>query len=114
MGDVLERRARAIRSRGAIRDWEYRQRHHAKGTWFRFRRVLADAQEAYALSEEAMNQLILAGAHLEAIGSELEPAKRIVFITRAELDRLSSKRAIELHISPELLGARDLALVAFE
>jgi hypothetical protein len=36
----LERRARQVRSRAAVRAREYRQRRHAKGAWGRFRRLL--------------------------------------------------------------------------
>ena len=44
----LEQRARQFRSRVLVRSWEYRQRHHARGVWFRFRRVLADAKRNIA------------------------------------------------------------------
>jgi len=40
----FERRLRQQRSRVAIRSWDYRQRRHARGVWYKLRRTLVDAQ----------------------------------------------------------------------
>jgi len=57
MSASLERRARQYRSRMLIRAWDYRQRGHARGVWFRLRRVLADASHAYAVSASDADRL---------------------------------------------------------
>ena len=54
----LRRRAAEVRARSAIRRWEYRQRHNAKGTWFRLRRVLADARQVFATSEAVVQRIV--------------------------------------------------------
>ena len=46
---VQERRLRELRSRVLVRAFDHRQRRHARGVWFRLRRVLALAREAYAV-----------------------------------------------------------------
>ena len=48
MTEAVERRLRQLRSRVLVRAWDYRQRNHARGVWFRLRRVLAEASQAYA------------------------------------------------------------------
>jgi hypothetical protein len=40
-----------------IRAWAYRKRHHARGVWFRLRRLLADASHAYVISSNDADQL---------------------------------------------------------
>lgn len=110
----LQRRAREIRARAEIRKWEYRQRNHAKGVWFRLRRVLADAALAYGLNDEDMERLLAEGFGLEAVGGELQPIKRILFVPEARLQLISERREIPVRLGPELLGERNLALVRFE
>ena len=46
MIETLERRVRQYRSRMLIRAFDYRQRHHAGGVWFRLRRLLAGTSQA--------------------------------------------------------------------
>jgi hypothetical protein len=58
MTAALERRLRQWRSRVLVRSWSYRQRRHAGGFWFRLRRALADASEAYAISRAEAQELI--------------------------------------------------------
>jgi hypothetical protein len=67
----MQARARLVRTRSAIRHWEYRQRHLAAGVWFRLRRVLADASAAYAIAEEDAYRLGAEGYVSEACGAEL-------------------------------------------
>ena len=45
MTERLHERARRIHERALIRAWEYRQRNHSKGVWYRLRRLLVDAEE---------------------------------------------------------------------
>lgn len=49
MTEAMRRRAAAVGSRAAVRAWEYRQRMHAKGVWFRLRRLLAESSAVYAI-----------------------------------------------------------------
>jgi hypothetical protein len=69
MTSVAERRLRQLRSRLLVRAWDYRQRDHARGVWFRLRRVLADAAEALAVSEEDVWQLVAEGHELVPVGA---------------------------------------------
>lgn len=108
---ILERRAQTVRSRAAVRCWEYRQRRHAKGTWFRFRRVLADAERAFIVSEDAARELLAEGYACQSVGAELAPAKIIVFVPKDRSDRLADKREISVRLSAEMLAATCLVLV---
>ena len=56
MMDALERRARQVRARVAVRAWEYRQRKLSKGVWFRLRRVLVDASSAALLERHRVGE----------------------------------------------------------
>jgi hypothetical protein len=110
----LERRAREIRSRCRVRDWEYRQRALAKGVWTRLRRVLAAAESAYSISESEASALIAEGACPQPVGAQIAPAKRIFFVPRDRLDSLPSRRQIAVRLDAEFLAARAVALVRFE
>lgn len=109
--DALERRARLARSRALVRRWEYRQRDHAKGVWFRLARLLAGAREVWAISEEQAERLRNQGFRPESVGEELWPPKAI-FVVSA--DRLEEGRALPVRIGPEFLAARNIALVPFD
>jgi hypothetical protein len=111
MTDRLHERVRRMRERALIRGWEYRQRDHARGVWHRLRRALVDAAEAWALDERDADRLESSGKVPLPVGSELEPPLRMFFVTPAELSALPSRRRVPLHLGPELLGARSLALV---
>lgn len=111
---TLEQRARQFRSRVLVRSWEYRQRHHARGVWFRFRRVLADAKEAYAVAREDAEMLVKEGLRAEPVGQELQPPKVILFAPAARVERIASARPLEVRLSAELLAAECLVLVPFE
>jgi hypothetical protein len=109
----LERRVRQLRSRALVRAWDYRQLRHARGTWFRLRRVLADAAEAYAVSPEVARQLLDAGWRPEPVGEQLQPAKVIVFVTPERLAEMPARRRVAVRLGAELLEAAHLVLVRF-
>ena len=110
----LERRIKEVRSRAAIRAWEYRQRRHAKGVWFRLRRVLTAAAAAYIVSEEDADRLLEEGFTAEPVGRELAPPKKLIFVTPERLEKIAKRRQIAVGLGSELLGARSIALVGFE
>ena len=111
--DTLHRRARLMRERMLIRGWEYRQRHHAKGMWYRLRRSLADAAEAWEIDDRDADRLATLGHAELPVGVELHPPKRIFFVTPHELAALPSRRRIPVRLGGKLLEARNLALVTF-
>jgi hypothetical protein len=110
----VEKRVREARSRAAVRAWEYRQRNHAKGTWYRLRRLLADASVAYALSEDAARQLLAEGHLPEPVGEQMEPPKTILCVPGERIDTLADKRQIPVRLGTDFLTARYVALVRFE
>lgn len=109
----FERRLRQLRSRVLIRSSEYRQRRHARGVWFRLRRVLAEASEAYAVTLEQAEELVREGRAIAPVGQELEPPKLIVFAPAARVARLASARPLAVRLSADLMRADGLALVPF-
>lgn len=111
MSTSLAERARAARGRALIRSWEYRQRNHARGVWYRLRRTLVDAAEAWVIGEEAADALERAGRQPLAVGRELEPPKRLFFVGRAELEAVPGARRVPVRLCVELLEARSVALV---
>lgn len=114
MRGSLEQRVRQQRSRVLVRAWEYRQRRHARGVWFRLRRLLAHASTAHVISDDDARQLVSEGHRPEGVGAELEPPKLIVFATAGRIARLPSGRPIPVRLSGELLAARSLALAPFQ
>lgn len=112
--DRMRARAQAVRTRAAIRLWQYRQRDLAAGVWFRLRRVLADAKGAYAISEDDARRLVAEGYAPEPCGAELAPEKTIIFVDGPRLAALASRRPIPVALGPEFLAARAVALVPFE
>jgi hypothetical protein len=113
MTRVLEERARKLRARLAVRAWEYRQRHNASGVWFRLRRVLAEAEEAYAISEADAEHLVREGCTPEPVGAELEPRKTLLFVAPERLAGLQSRAPLRVALDAKMLGARCIALVRF-
>jgi hypothetical protein len=97
-----------------VRSWTYRQRHHARGVWFRLRRTLADAREAYAVAREEAETLVAEGHEPASVGAELEPPKLVFVIPAARVARLRSARPLAVRLSAELLAAECLVLVPFE
>ncbi len=99
--------------RALTRAWEYRQRHRAKGTWHRLRRLLADAQHVCVITERDAAQLIREGCEVAPVGSELEPEKVLVSVSAERLAEIVDARPLAVRLSAELLAARFLALVRF-
>lgn len=114
MSRSLEQRAERVRSRAAVRAWEYRQRNHAKGTWFRLRRLLADAARAYVVPEAEAHALEAEGFRPEPVGAALEPPKVMLVVPEARVASLPGKREIPVRLDAELLAARWLVLVPFD
>ena len=112
MRPSLHERARRVRERAQIRSWEYRQRNHSKGVWQRLRRVLVDAAEAWVISAGSADGLERAGRRPLSVGSELEPPKRLFFVTSDELATMSGCRRVPVRLCTEFLQAPDVALVA--
>lgn len=113
MTDPLHLRARKIRERALVLAWEYRQRDHSKGTWFRLRRALVDAAEAWEIGDDDAERLAREGVESLAIGRELEPPKRLFVATPERLETLGSRRRIAVRLNADLLGARNVVLVPF-
>jgi hypothetical protein len=111
---ALERRLRQHRSRVLVRSWDYRQRRHARGVWYRLRRLLADADAVFEVSREDARRLLDEGCRPASVGAELEPPKLIVAATAERVSRLASARPLAVRLNAELLGAECLALVPFD
>jgi hypothetical protein len=109
-----ERRLRELRSRVLVRALAHRQRRHAGGVWFRLRRVLADAREAYVISADEANRLIAEGFRPEPVGRELGPPRVILLLPRERVARIATARPLAVHLNAEMLSAECLALVPFE
>jgi hypothetical protein len=114
MSAALEQRARQYRSRMLVRTWEYRQRHHARGVWYRLRRLLADASHAYIVSSHDAAQLRAEGFAVEAVGNAIEPPKIIVCAPRTRVTSLASAREVPVSLGGDLLSAECLVLVPFD
>ena len=103
-------RVRRMQERAVIRSWEYRQRHHARGAWFRLRRVLVDAARAFVISVPDADQLEQLGVCPLPVGRELAPEKRIYFVTSEQLERLGA-REIAVRLTNDFLQAEAIALL---
>jgi hypothetical protein len=114
MTDLLQRRVRERQARLLARAFEYRQRRHARGAWFRLRRALALAREVYALPRSQGEQLVAEGCPTDPVGSELAPARLIVRVPAARITAMPSARPLAVRLSAELLSADCLALVPFD
>jgi hypothetical protein len=114
MTPALERRVTELRARVQVRSWEYRQRHHARGVWFRLRRVLAEASAAFVVAPEDAAALVAEGCRPELVGEALEPPKLIVFAPSERVARIGSARAVPVRLGRDVLEARHLVLTPFE
>ncbi len=114
MSAALEQRARQYRSRMEIRAWDYRQRHHARGVWFRLRRLLAGASHAYVVSSTDAERLRAEGFRIEPAGSEIDPPKLIMFAPIERVTALASAKEVPVLLGGELLNAESLVLVPFD
>lgn len=111
--DRLERRSRRIRSVADVRRWEYRQRHHAKGVWFRVRRVLADARACWEVSGETAEALQSEGWQPERAGLELAPPRRMIFLPEDRIEAIAERRPLRVGLTSELLAAPVVVMVRF-
>ncbi len=114
MSPALERRIREQRARVLARSFDYRQRHHARGVWFRLRRVLADAGGAYVIPGDEARTLIAEGHRAEPAGQELEPPTLIVMASSARIAQIASAQLVLMRLGGDLLAATCLALTPFE
>lgn len=110
---AMMRRAEAMRARLALRQWEYRQRHGAKGTWSRLRYVLARAERVYVVEAAAIDALLAEGFGLQPVGRELEPMKRLVVVPPERAEGLERAESIPVALSVRFLEASNLVLVPF-
>jgi hypothetical protein len=113
VNSVLERRIEALRRRLLVRSWEYRQRHHARGAWFRLRRALADASAAFEIPAEEADRLIAEGHRIEPVGATFEPPKVILIVPADRMARVPGARPVRVRLGADLLQATHLALTPF-
>ena len=110
----MRSRARDVRTRAAVQSWKYRQRNLAGGVWFRLRCALAAAKAAYVISDDEARRLMAEGYSPEPCGAEVAPDKMILFVDEPRLSRIDGRRSIPVGLGPDFLGARAVALIAFE
>lgn len=111
-----------MQSRLAVRAWEYRQRHHARGVWDRLRRLLADSEQVLVVPPEVVNDLLDHGFAPHPLGRELHPPRTFIVLEASDQALLNGRgRPIapssggSLGGSPggELLAAQAVVLVRF-
>jgi hypothetical protein len=110
---MQERRLRELRSRVLVRGFEYRQRRHARGVWFRLRRLLALSSEAYAVPRVEAERLLAEGWRPDPVGQELAPSRLVLVVPKARALQISSARPLDVCLSAELLAAESLVVVPF-
>src|SRR5439155_8523420 len=99
---LMEKRAADVRARSLVRAWEYRQRDHAKGTWFRLRRALTDASRVYAISEVQAASLAARGLAPLRVGRQLHPERSLYWVETADLAELGEVREVAVHLETVL------------
>jgi len=114
VSNSLHSRAQKVRAHAAIRAWEYRQRNHSKGVWFRHRRVLADAESAFAIPPSEVMLLEEEGYVREPVGSEIEPQKVLLFVPAARIEEIPEKRRLRVALDAEFFAAPCVVLLRFE
>jgi hypothetical protein len=114
MSPSRDRRLRELRARVLVRSWDYRQRRHARGVWFRLRRVLTDAASAFTIPRDEAHILMAEGRRPEPVGDELEPPKLIVFAPAGRVAQIASARPVPVRLSREFLEAECVVLTPFE
>lgn len=107
----LQERARRARERALVRSWEYRQRDHSHGVWYRLRRVLVDAEQLWVIDEQEADRLEAVGRQPHPVGRELSPPLRLFCVTTDELATITSRRQIAVRVNADFLEARSLAYV---
>ncbi len=113
MSDSLHAQARRVRALATVRPWEYRQRNHSKGVWFRLRRVLADAESAFAIPCSAVEQLEQEGCRRESVGIEIEPHTAILFVPAERREEISEKRPLRVALDADFFATPCVALIRF-
>jgi hypothetical protein len=111
--ESLKERAKRVNEARLVRAWEYRQRHHSKGVWFRLRRTLVDAECLWTISDEEANRLEAEGFEPLSVGRELFPPKRIFVTQPGDIARLVLSEQLPVRISTPFLAARNLVLLPF-
>lgn len=91
--------------------WSYRQRDCSPGVWYRLRRDLVDAAEAWIIDEKDADRLEQSGHAPLPVGRELVPPKPVFFVKDTVLRTAPSRRKVAVRLSSELLQASSLALV---
>lgn len=107
-------RVKQIRSRARIRNWEFRQRHLARGAWARFRFALAEARAAYAIDESDLATVLDEGFRTDDRGMGLLPQKQLVWVSAQRAQHFATGRALEMRLDAAMLGAEIIALVPFD
>jgi len=107
-------RARQVRARAEVRAWEYRQRHRAKGMWFRLRRLLAGTRECWQVSEAEAKLLIAEGFEPCAVGLEMAPPKTLLIVPKTRAEQIRDKTQVRIGLGSDLLEAPHLVLIPFD
>ena len=81
---------------------------------YRLRRTLVDAAEVWVVDDRDADRLESFGHLAVPVGRELNPPKRMFFVTRTQLGSVSSARRIPVRLGLELLEARNLVLIAHD
>jgi hypothetical protein len=111
MAESLHERARRMSERSLIRAWEYRQRNYSKGVWYRLRRILVDAAEAWIIEENDADRLESEGFVPLPVGREMAPPKRLFFMTEERLKKVAQRRQVPVRLCAELLQAANLGFI---
>ena len=112
--DSLHRRLKKLKSRVLIHRWELRQRDYSKGSWFRLRRALSSADEAYSIPAPAAEELESQGLKQLPVGSEFDPPLKMYWVSRLALEQISGHRRLALRLDAAFLRAGAIALVPFD
>jgi hypothetical protein len=110
----MEKRAREIHARLAVRAWEYRQRNLAHGEWFKPRWALMKAKEAWEMPESGARRLIASGVRPLDAGARLEPSKTLLVVDAKDVETVDGRVPLPLLMNERLLAARWILLVPFE
>lgn len=114
MSEALRERASKVRAQVTVRRWELRQQSHAKGVWYRLRRLLAGSARVFSVSDADMQALLAEPRQPHPAGLELHPQRFIVAVAPEELSSLPSAREHRVALGAELLAARNWVVVPFD
>ena len=109
----LRRRIEKSESSLIERQWEYRQRNHAAGAWFRLRLLLALCEEAYVLTEGDLDSLLATGCPLHPVGSEFLPARSILLVSRDRRAKVMGLPRLPIRLGSGVLTLPRIAVVPF-